>query len=192
MEISGQQIGAHPLYIKSEGNTIYSISDTDHDCMKVAVASFEILILTQVAPRSNGPIGRSRVVLHLQPKFDFEKLDMRYEANDREADVIGLTAASVLKFLHEADCVGKDALTFQYRRGSTESADYTCSNICSIGLKKNSQSRGEQLLRAGEGIISHAYAYIEERELCLFLNTTESEILQKIEAVLVQHFPKKT
>lgn len=105
--------------------------------------------------------------------------------------MIALAATSVLKYLYQADCVGKDVLTFQHRRGPFKPETSNCSPINSIGLKANRQNQLEQVQRYGEGIISHTYAYIEERQLCLFLNKTDSETLKKIEAVLVKHFPKK-
>ncbi len=180
MEVAGNEIGLYPVYMKVEGDKLLTLADPDNACMKIAVVAFEIL--TQVEPKT-GFIGGPRIVLHL-------KQDLR-NSQLNEGDLIGLAAASVLKILHRENCVGKDALTYQYRIGPYNPDSSNVSEINSIGLKRHSLSQLDQLQRSREGIISHSYAYVTERQLCLFLNNTNSETLKKIEEVLVKHFPKK-
>lgn len=176
---------AETIYILSKEDLIpYDLND---QCMRVFFASFEIL------GQMGDPFGGPRIEFQLRP---FTKPIMFINhlgktglppANfDHEGLVMQLAVESVLKHLKNAGCVGKDQMSFQYRRGNTITHDNP-SKIFLIPLAPNVSTifNGNAFLdMLGQGIISRTYAYLNQRKVCFFLNDNQPATLAKIHAVL--------
>lgn len=165
------------------------ITDVQDQCMKASVGSFEIF---NNLDTPGNYLGGPQVVLHLKDFTADIKFVTKNDAEvdrkeDKEIICVLLAAESVLKHLNQAQCVGKDSLTFQARRGKLSDSDYLISGLFGICFTESDSYS----LNFKQGIISHSYAYLSERRLCLFLNQSHPEILKRIEDVLVKFFPKK-
>lgn len=180
------------IFVRKNDSEIAEKYDRDDVCMKAAVASFEIL--ARNTQGSDCRCGKEpQIVLRLRDfstavKYAMEDgtvVDFEY---DKEADVVACAVESVLQFLHKSQCVGKDIVSFQSRRGTYATNDLKISGLSIIHLNPNSGSSFS--LNFKEGIISRTYAYLEERKLCLFLNDISSDTLGKIEGILTELFPQ--
>ncbi len=168
-------------------------SDRDDACMKASISSFEILRGSKGNPDftcTNEP----QVVLHLRKftktisyvKEDGTSVDYK---GDKEFYFLICAVNSVLLNLYSNGCVGKDIVSFQARRGVyLEGKDPEISPPYLIFLNQNIQFPIKTTFK--EGIISRSYAYTTERRLCLFLNDTSKEVVDKIEGILIKLFPK--
>ncbi len=180
------------IFVKKNGSEITEKYDRDDVCMKAVIASFEILSSNTQSSDffcSKEP----QIVLHLR---DFST-DVKYAVEDgtlvdfegdKEADVIACAVESVLQVLHKGQCVGKDLVSFQSRRGGYFSNDLKISSIGFIILNQN--IRSSLSLNCNEGIISRTYAYLDERKLCLFLNDISIDKLGEIDGLLTKLFPR--
>lgn len=165
--------------------------DREDQCMKTIVDSFEILNSKDTS--GNYIIGW-QIVLHLRnitisAKYVKEEVSEIDSRDDQETDIVCLAVESVLKHLYKADCVCKDAVTFQSRYGSHQSGDIKISGISLIVLNPNESSSYSINMR--KGIVSHSYAYLKERRACIFLNNPKPDILKKIDAVLAKLLLRK-
>ena len=93
--------------------------------------------------------------------------DIKFD-QDKQADVVMCAVDSVLQYLHKNNCVGKDFVTFQSRRGGYLTNDLKVSNLSFITFDQKLKT--SFCLNFNEGIISRSYAYLDEGKLCLFLN----------------------
>lgn len=170
----------------SEGSI--SKLDKDETCMKAIIASYAIIVKP-----SDWNLLESKVVLHLRELN--ATVHYKEETNvsfgnkyDRKVDVVALAAESVLKRLDQADCVGKAVVAFQWNYG------HDSSPLCNLLLRPNTSSLSvlESISNMNQGIISHAYAYLNKREICLFLRDTSQETVEKIDQALAELFPRKS
>ncbi len=167
------------LFVKTNGPTSIKVFDQDDACMKAAIASFEIL---RGSPQAIALHLRELSPTVIYASEDGTKVDFE---NDKEASISACAAKSVLKVLHSNGCVGKDVVTFQSRRGDLGTIP---SDIAVINLNDN--IRPPFSIKFGEGIISHTYAYLSERKLCLFFNNISPDTLNKIDGILAGMFPR--
>lgn len=161
--------------------------DKDDACMKTAIASYEIIV-----SKSQDTLS-SKIVLHLR-KFTH---NVRYDTKElfkfsqqEEADVACLAVESVLKTLNRAGCVARDVVPFQYKKeGIASNLEYIVLNQQSSIL---SHLALNPLLPFGQKnpIISHAYAYLNDLKLYLFLRDTSSGTIARIDSILSSLFPK--
>jgi len=104
-----------------------------------------------------------------------------HDTGDKERIAVACAIESVLKHLHAAGCVGKNYVAFQSRRGTYEAGDIEVSGLLHLTF-------GNQIpfftMNFEEGIVANSYAYLTERKVSLFLNTSDPETLQKIHNVL--------
>lgn len=173
------------IFVKKTGSEITEKYDRGDECMKAAIASFEISGNPQ---GSNFHCGNEpQIVLHLRNfsgavKYAMEDgTEIDFEG-DKEADVVACAAESVLRALHKEQCVGKNVVSFQSRRGDYTTEDLKISGLIFICLNQDTSSSFS--LNFTDGTISRAYAYLNERKLCLFLNDTSQETLFKIDRIL--------
>lgn len=180
------------IFVKKNGSEITEKYDRDDVCMKAAIASFEIL-----SSNTQGSdflcVKEPKIVLRLREfstavKYAIEDGTVVDFEGDKEADVVACAVESVLQVLHKGQCVGKDIVSFQSRRGEYFTNDLKISGISFIILNQNIRSSFS--LNFKEGIISRTYAYLEERKLCLFLNDISSDTLGKIDGMLTKLFPR--
>ncbi len=181
LETSNQII----IYVKKDGSEIAEKYDRDDVCMKASIASFEILLSNPQG--SDFDCGKEpQIVLHLRNfkgpiKYATEDGTSIDYTGDQEADVVACAVESVLRLLHEGQCVGKNVISFQSRRGKQ------LSGLRFIVLNPNSPHHS---LNFKAGIISRTYAYLDERKLCLFLNDKSSDTLGKIGGILTKLFTR--
>ncbi len=166
------------------------VYDKNDECMKATIISFEVL-LGDVESSGFYCAGEPQIVLHLRDV----KPDVKYVGDDvecsqdKQADVVMCAVDSVLQYLHKKNCVGKDFVTFQSRRGGYLTNDLKVSNLSFITFDQSPPS--SFCLNFNEGIISRTYAYLDESKLCLFLNDSSRNTLNKIDATLAELFPRK-
>lgn len=166
------------------------VYDRDDECMKATIVSFEIVLDGQ-AGSGFYCASEPQVVLHLRNiKPSVKYLGVDIECNrDKDTDVVMSAVDSVLQYLHKKNCVGKDSVTFQSRRGGYLTQDLQVSNLICITFDQKPPS--SFCLNFKEGIISRTYAYLDEGKLCLFLNDSSKNTLNKIDAALAELFPRK-
>lgn len=174
------------IYVERNGND-FSANDKEDQCMKTAVASYQI---STGIEDSDGYLGGNMVVLHLR-EFTYP---VKYVDNkgsevspchtDKEIDVTAMATESVLKKLKAANCVDKDLITFQARRGMHPNVDVT-------GIMSITVGDGPYFMNF-RGIVTHTYAYLSERKICLFLDQNITrDTVKKIDEALSRLFPKK-
>lgn len=190
MSAIAEPMSSVTIFMKQLGRGVEQY-DREDQCMKTIVDSFEILNSNDT---SGHYISGCQIVLHLRNitisakyvKEDGSEIDYR---GDQETDIVGLAVESVLKHLYKADCVCKDAVTFQSRCGSYQSGDIKISGISAIVC--NPKASSSYSINSREGIVSHSYAYLKERRACIFLNNPKPDILKKIDAVLAKLLLRK-
>lgn len=177
-----------PVTIYITDSCIYDLND---ECMKATIASFEVL--------SGGVEGSGfycahepQIVLHLRnikPSVKYVGADLDPN-HDEEADIVKCAVDSVLQYLHKNNCVGKDFVTFQSRRGGYLTQDLKVSELSLITFDQKPPPTSF-CLNFSEGIISRSYAYLGEGKLCLFLNDSSRNTLCKLDATLAELFFRK-
>jgi hypothetical protein len=170
------------IYVKEQDSRIIKKYDRNDVCMKVAIASFEVILSNPHGDDlTNGK--EPQFVLNLRPfstsvnyaKEDGTLVDL---SDDKEADLAACALESVLKALHKSKCVGKDEILFQIRRGTNNGRKVSPPYFIILNKDKSSA------LSLKDGIISHAYIYLSERKISLFLNDVSNDTINKIGAVL--------
>ncbi|CDZ81274.1 hypothetical protein BN1013_01809 [Candidatus Rubidus massiliensis] len=125
--------------------------------------------------------GKKRLVKKVILK-SFEKIEQQ-----RLLSILGSVGA-ILANLHHNQCVGKPLVAIQWRVGQHNKNNLRISPLIPIILEELS---GSVTTSFSEGIISHSYAYLTERKVCLFLNEYTDELVKRLETILANHLPKK-
>lgn len=179
------------IFVKIKDTKIIEKYDLEDRCMKAAISSFEI-ILDHAEGSIFGGSNEPQILFHLKEfptvvnyvREDGAIIDVE---GDKEADVVACAAESILKILHKCDCVGKKVITFQSRRGEYLKDNLRISALSLIVLDEKIKSYS---LNMAKGVISRAYAYLEERKFCLFLNDTSASTINKLIGILIKFFPR--
>lgn len=167
--------------------------DVDDQCMKVYIAAYAVL--GQKGDQGGGPRIEFQLRPLTRPVIFKNKLEQTVPPPadvDAEGHVVRLAVISLIKHLDKAGCVGKDLLTFQYRRGDKLSPTNLPSEIVAIPLKpglKDTFSFPEILNYLASGIISRTYAYLNRQQACFYLNDDRPATITKITDVLKTLFP---
>lgn len=167
------------IYVEREGSNSSAI-DKDEQCLKTAVASYQILTKDQ------GYLGGNMVILRLRD-FTYpvnyvneEGVEVDPCHRDQEIDIAALATGSVLKRLKAVHCVDKNAVPFQARRGGKFNRD-----ISYIAVDDEPGP-----LNFKGGIVTYVDANLSLRNICLFLgDNITPETLKKIDEALSKLFP---
>ena len=173
--------------------TTSSISDHNDQAMKAIIHSYQLLT-NQVDIGSH--ITGTRLVFGLRNtesiRLNFQEIDASALLRDfTPSDIlVALATRSILNFLQSKGHVGKENVTLQTRLGY-HGGDIRISPLIFLNLESGASSqflvqfdRGG--LALGDGIVTHAYAYLSEGFLCIFINSMNTtpalltEIDQKI------------
>jgi hypothetical protein len=179
------------IYVKELAPDCFCGHDLDDQCMKVAVESFKFAD----GDSSGNYINQSQAVFYLRDltsiavKYVCESQGAEKFPHDKDIDIAACAAESILKHLYKAGCTKTDNVTFQARYGNYDLENGTTpkvSGIFTIGLKEKATKSSVD----SEAVtISHSYAYLSERKLCVFFKTLTSAQMKKIDNILQELFP---
>lgn len=178
------------IYINST-----TIHDKDDACMNAIIDSF----YQGDIYNTNHP---GLYIQGQQAVFDLANLDL-FDINFiGEADIIPVdtdkefiltccAVESILKKLYANDCVKKDAVNFQARRGNHFDGNLEISRITTIMLNPDKSEDDEIDMSFKKGLISHTYAYLEEKRICIFFNPMSQQQNNTIKSILNSLFKER-
>lgn len=152
--------------------------DTDNQCMKTIIDSYSIgempignkldegLYLQQLHAELNLK-NMDAIKLNIITKYDLSKIKI-----DKDFILTKCAMESVLKELHKQNCINNDGVFFQFRPanyGFDSDAKISPLN-CLIANPKKS-IRDEVKISLKKNTVSNTYVYMQERKLCIFLNS---------------------
>ncbi len=167
-------------------------SDEENQCMKHIVATFKIYDQTQAFAlpfHNTGP----QIVFSLRPlraKVTYVKNGDTVDGSqyDVEGDVVACAATSIVKLLYNHGCTQQESVSFQYRKGYHNlPGEAFLSNLMFLVIRGNED---EFCVSFTDDPISHCYAYLSEKKLCVYLNEQALDKLGQIFQALAQYFPE--
>lgn len=181
----------------------FQFHDEDDSCMKGIIESFNMGNFCINSDRFFHIPGH-QAVFHLA---NLDSIGINYisDTNAIDVDLMALefsrrlgkgfvfTACaieSLLKKLHENDCVGKNEVMFQSRKGSIFDKDQKLTGPITISLGPDPQEPARGYSQR-DGFISHTYAYLDDEKLCIFFNPMTQEKENNIKSVLKSLFNER-
>lgn len=178
--------------------TIFQFHDDDDKSMKEIIDGFEMGEVT-----INNPL----VISGLQAVFYIKNLDdikvnliATTDINEDMKDIkinkgyllAKCAVESILKKLFEAGCTNKDVVSFQSRQGHPHE-HYKVIPYVPLPIILNPSINKEKISLSFEDddTISHSYAYLSEKRICIFFNPLTKNQKKEINHVLCSLFTKQ-
>lgn len=197
------------LYLKQDTPDHWSPIDFDDESMKATIDCYEIMGKNFPGVGFDCLTG-PQIVMWLRD----EPIEVRYlnkdgseifVQRDTQRDLAQLAITSVLRYLRDAGRTSRNVVSFQSRRGyhyknppaelsgfdaiilnpkAKDSGLYSFPQICELAFEMSPNFHQDDA-------ISHSYAYLSEKALCIFLNNPSSETLKKIDSVLSEKLQRR-
>lgn len=177
---------SHDKYVEPT-NRIKRFHDKNDQCMKAVVQDFAISETEQLGFKRN----------QFQVEFtikDIRDLNIRYTCKDKidytaldnEYLVSKCVAESLVRILHKHKMVDNDLVIFEGRRGNTITDHFSLyTNRLHMTDKPQSEAS------TSNDLVSMVHAQLEEKKICILLNTVNEKVLADIRRIFSEQFKEK-
>lgn len=155
----------------------------DSNCLQTIIHSFSVSSNSNVDPNPRSLLNQKLAFffsdLDSIELYEHQTHDEALELADKKNHLITkLVIKAILTELHKSGCTQKKTFGFQSREGSLTSNNFAISGIDIINIDGGKDDSIVICPSKETDTISHTYAYIGEKQCCIFLNpriTTEQK-----------------